>query len=337
MMRASSGIASPARPSGYPPPSQRSWCERTIRPTVAHEPTDAVEQRLPFDRVRPDDLPLVGSSLPGLLMISFGMAILPTSCSSAPNSRLRSWSAESPRRTPTASPAARRRDCALRCSRRRPPRRRRGPRRSLGTRWRARPATGRARGARGRMWRARRAAARARTAPMRASGPAGRRASPTGVRAASVTATGRSSCSCSRSVRAWTSASRNADSRASMANWASERCNEQCGTGVACVMSAGHDQEECGAHRQPAVPDRDPQPLRRDAAAASRQAGAVSSQASPTASGSSEAGTTNSIGMNASCVGRRSRRTCRTRPCPRPRTRAPRRRPPASRRPRDPR
>ena len=29
MMRAPSGIASPARPSGYPPPVKRSWLERT--------------------------------------------------------------------------------------------------------------------------------------------------------------------------------------------------------------------------------------------------------------------------------------------------------------------
>ena len=37
-----------------------------------------------------------GSSLPGLLMISLGMAILPTSCRSAANSRLRWRSAAQP-------------------------------------------------------------------------------------------------------------------------------------------------------------------------------------------------------------------------------------------------
>ena len=44
-----------------------------------------------------------GSSLPGLLMISLGIAILPTSCSSAPNSRLRRCSALSPSRSASAS------------------------------------------------------------------------------------------------------------------------------------------------------------------------------------------------------------------------------------------
>src|SRR5439155_19797115 len=34
-MRAPSGVDGPSRPSGYPPPSQRSWCQRTMPRTVA--------------------------------------------------------------------------------------------------------------------------------------------------------------------------------------------------------------------------------------------------------------------------------------------------------------
>ena len=66
MMRAASGIASPASPSGYPVPSQFSWVERTITPT-GRNPGAALRMRWPirvWEWMKPHS---VGSSGPGLL------------------------------------------------------------------------------------------------------------------------------------------------------------------------------------------------------------------------------------------------------------------------------
>ena len=104
MIRASSGISSPVSPSGYPAPSQRSWWERTIRPTWRMNPPTPVEHLLALDGVGLDDLSTpVDRACPGLLMISLGIAILPTSCSSAANSRFRRCSALSSSCSPSAS------------------------------------------------------------------------------------------------------------------------------------------------------------------------------------------------------------------------------------------
>ena len=51
-------MALPSRPSGYPPPSQRSWHERTISPTLPRHAPNAIENELALDRVALDDLEL---------------------------------------------------------------------------------------------------------------------------------------------------------------------------------------------------------------------------------------------------------------------------------------
>ena len=53
-IRAISGISSPASPSGYPVPSKRSWCERTIFPTWPSSPPHPSEHLFALRRVRLD-------------------------------------------------------------------------------------------------------------------------------------------------------------------------------------------------------------------------------------------------------------------------------------------
>ena len=80
-----------------------------------------------------------GVSLPGFVMISFGIAILPTSCSSAASSaccRVRSRHAHLV--ADRAASGRRRRGCASRCTSRRPRSRRRAAARCRGRRWTAR-------------------------------------------------------------------------------------------------------------------------------------------------------------------------------------------------------
>ena len=96
------GLARPGRPDSRPP-SQRSWWERTISPTSRMKPPTRSSIRWPSTVWVWISRHSSGSSRPGLLMISFGIAILPTSCSSAPNSRLRRRSASSPSSSATAS------------------------------------------------------------------------------------------------------------------------------------------------------------------------------------------------------------------------------------------
>ena len=95
-MRAATGIASPARPSGYPPPSQRSCEARTTTPTLESRPPTCCSIRSPSTVWVFMIAHSSSSSGPGLLMISSGTAILPMSCSSAPISVSRRTSSLTP-------------------------------------------------------------------------------------------------------------------------------------------------------------------------------------------------------------------------------------------------
>ena len=76
-------------PVGIAVPSQCSWQERTMRPDLAEQPAGTLEHLLAEDRVRRSSARARSSSSgPGLLMISGGILILPTSWRSAVNSAI---------------------------------------------------------------------------------------------------------------------------------------------------------------------------------------------------------------------------------------------------------
>ena len=93
-IRASRGIPRRRAPSGYPPPSQRSWHERTIPPTSPSSPPIWLEHLLADDRVRLHQRPLVLVERARLVDDLGGIFTLPTSCRSAANSAWRARAVE---------------------------------------------------------------------------------------------------------------------------------------------------------------------------------------------------------------------------------------------------
>ena len=88
--RAATGIASPARPSGYPVPSHRSWWCRAISLAKARKGTGRSASRSACSIASAPSLACVfmtshsaGVSLPGLSRMWSGMPTLPMSCSGA--------------------------------------------------------------------------------------------------------------------------------------------------------------------------------------------------------------------------------------------------------------
>src|SRR6185437_5843144 len=82
MIRAPSGIWSPSSPSGYPPPSTRSWVERTILATPRRAGAD-MRMDSPVTVWRRMTSHSALSSGPGLCRIELGITTLPMSCRSA--------------------------------------------------------------------------------------------------------------------------------------------------------------------------------------------------------------------------------------------------------------
>jgi hypothetical protein len=66
-IRASSGIDSPARPSGTPRPSKRSWWERTTLRIIGASTEERREDAPAEERVRHDVLVLLVGERPGLV------------------------------------------------------------------------------------------------------------------------------------------------------------------------------------------------------------------------------------------------------------------------------
>ncbi len=101
-MRDSIGIASPTRPSGYPPPPTCSWEERTTAPTSARTPPTFSSISCPTIVWRFMTTHWSSSSGPGLSMIRLDTA-MPMSWSSAPSSTRLRCAEESDKRSATAS------------------------------------------------------------------------------------------------------------------------------------------------------------------------------------------------------------------------------------------
>ena len=81
-MRPTSGISSPARPVGYPVPSQRSWWVRAITSAICSSGDgEPVRISAPIDVWVSIASRSSGVKRPGLSRIASGIPILPTSCS----------------------------------------------------------------------------------------------------------------------------------------------------------------------------------------------------------------------------------------------------------------
>ena len=109
-MRAPMGMSVPRSPSGYPVPSQFSWWCRTIGTTGYGK---SIDERIsaPIGACSFIFSNSAGVSLPGLLRMCSGTAILPVSCSRPPASMAFSVSSSvipSSRARPTAAPCTRR-------------------------------------------------------------------------------------------------------------------------------------------------------------------------------------------------------------------------------------